>query len=112
MSLTERAGDWISRQASGAHSDRVGAAWDRIAQFVDRHRNYSDAEWAVMLLREQLSPDDLNSSAAVGCCGCGSWLADVCTHPSDGYPHGETYCWKCVDRLGVDGYRVLPGRSR
>lgn len=88
---------------------------ERISDFVDRHRNYSDAEWATLLLREHLAdaaPELLNDSPASGCCGCGSWLADVRTHPSDGYPRGESYCWKCVDRKGIDGYRVLPGCER
>lgn len=115
MSLSERAGTWINRQASAAGSDWAANAWDRIGQFIDRHSNYSEAEWAALLLREQLAdaaPFAAHDSAAMGCCGCGAWLADVCTHPSDRYPLGESYCWRCVDRKGIDGYRVLPGRAR
>jgi hypothetical protein len=111
MSFGERVDTWINRQASAACGDRATMFWDRIGRFIDRHRNYSEAEWAALLLREQLD-DDAPVSATTGCCGCGSWLADVCTHPSDGYPRGESYCWKCVDGCRIDGYRVLPGRAR
>lgn len=70
---------------------------------------------AIFLLRDQLAeaaPDV--DSAAYGCCGCGAWMCDVQTLSTPGYPHGEGYCWGCVDssrRIIVD-YRVLPGRDR
>lgn len=75
----------------------------------------SDAEEAALTLRDMLAgldPAALDTSPAQGCCGCGKWMADVCTPPSPGYPHGEGYCWSCVDRKGITGYVVLEGRAR
>lgn len=78
-------------------------------------RDYNDTEMAVLMLREHLAdaaPDVLDNSPASGCCGCGAWLADVVTPPSDGYPSGEAYCWKCVRKHRINEYTVLPGRER
>lgn len=76
--------------------------------------DYSDAEQAALMLRDRMPVGDLMRSPAQGCCGCGSWLADVNTHPSDGYPYGEGYCWGCVDGkyIPADRYVVLEGRQR
>lgn len=53
---------------------------------------------------------------AMGCCGCDSEIGDVVTAPAPPEaPHGENYCWDCVDGsdwpTGAE-YTVLPGRAR
>ncbi len=115
MSISERANTWIHRQAGAVNSDRATMFWDRVGLFIDRHSNYSEAEWATLLLQEQLhdaDPEALFNSPASGCCGCGSWLCDVRTPAWEGGPHGEAYCWKCVDRKRIGEYVVLPGCER
>lgn len=82
---------------------------------VMRSQTAADMRDALFLLRDQLAdaaPNVADDSAAMGCCGCGAWMCDVVTAPSDGYPHGEGYCWRCVDRHELVVYRVLPGRER
>lgn len=84
---------------------------------IVRNRTIADLEDAYLTLRDLLAdvaPDALDSSPAQGCCGCGSPMADVCTLPTPGYPHGEGYCWRCADhmRIGADEYTILTGRDR
>jgi hypothetical protein len=72
--------------------------------------NLENAEDAALMLRDALAdvaPGLLDNSPASGCCGCGTWMADVRTC-------GESYCWGCADRLGIreDEYDILPGRDR
>jgi hypothetical protein len=71
-------------------------------------------EEAVFMLREQLAEASevaAHYSPAMGCCGCGAWMADVVTPPTEDTPNGESYCWRCVDRHRIARYVVLPGRS-
>lgn len=85
---------------------------------VMRRRTALDLEDAVLMLRDQLAaafPQAADESPAMGCCGCGSWMADVRTQPTDGAPHGELYCWRCVDSrptIAALVATVLPGRGR
>lgn len=63
---------------------------------------------AIALLREVLEEADptiTDACPAMGCCGCGAWIADVLAQAD------EMYCWACVD-AGTFKYVVLPGRQR
>lgn len=79
-----------------------------------RNRTLNDLEDAVFALQDAAAVAGLPACAGDGCCGCGRWAADVTTNPDQRAPAGETYCWRCVDRLGfdLDEYVVLPGRER
>lgn len=64
------------------------------------------------LLADEVATEVVDNCPAMGCCGCGSWLADVRTPGSQGAPRGESYCWVCVDGKGIRRYVALPGRER
>jgi hypothetical protein len=77
---------------------------------IRRRRTLRDLEEAVFVLQEwlaQADPDAIRICPAYGCCGCGAWMADVVTAPTDGAPHGESYCWRCVRRHRITGYTEL-----
>jgi hypothetical protein len=66
-----------------------------------RHKALRDA---VFELRDRLAeadPQAVRDCRAFGCCGCGTWMADVMT------PVGEAYCWRCVRRRRMTGYTVM-----
>lgn len=84
---------------------------------IMRNRTASQLEEAALMLREQLAEaSDLMAcySPAMGCCGCGAWMADVRTPGWEGAPGGESYCWRCVTspKHDIPEYIVLPGRER
>jgi hypothetical protein len=84
---------------------------------IMRRRDARELAEAVLTLREQLAEASevmATYSPAMGCCGCGAWMADVLTSATEDTPHGESYCWTCVDspRHSITNYIVLPGRER
>lgn len=92
----------------------------RIWQIIDRvprvsfGRNLASLEEAVFELRDRLAEADPGAALtcpAYGCCGCGSWMADVATMPTDEYPAGEAYCWRCVSRKRISRYLILDRTS-
>lgn len=79
-----------------------------------RRKTLADLQAVVFELRDRLAeanPQAVTHCPAFGCCGCGAWMADVVTEPTTDYPHGESYCWRCVAAHRVEGFRVLRGRQ-
>lgn len=82
---------------------------------IMRRRTATELVEAVLTLREQLAEASevmATYSPAMGCCGCGAWMADVLTPAGEGAPNGESYCWRCTDKHAIASYIVLPGRER
>jgi hypothetical protein len=98
--------------AALAHLLRNGDTW---MLTIMRRRDARELAEAVLTLREQLAEASevmATYSPAMGCCGCGAWMADILTPASEGAPHGESYCWSCASRHRITKYIVLPGRER
>lgn len=90
------------------------AVLDRLPRLTTR-RNLADLEAAVFELRDRLAqadPDAVRDCPAYGCCGCGAWMADVVTQPTDGTPYGESYCWRCVRSHRIDGYLIMRAQTQ
>ncbi|MBQ1064448.1 hypothetical protein [Micromonospora sp. C41] len=80
-----------------------------------RSRTLADLQSAVFELQDRLAavdPQAVTDCPAFGCVGCGAWMADVVTEPTPDYPHGESYCWRCVAKHRIDGYLIMPGRAQ
>jgi hypothetical protein len=95
--------------------EQMKEAVDLLTATLIKDRGPADA---VALLQELLSDEVdeavVDNCPAMGCCGCGAWMADVRTPGWEGAPGGESYCWTCVDSPGhsIAEYIVLPGRER
>jgi hypothetical protein len=79
-----------------------------------RNQTLNNLEDAVLDLQARLATEQLDESPAMGCCGCGTAMADVVTTPGPNAPRGETYCWDCVKRIGIPVeqiVRAFPGRE-
>lgn len=95
--------------------EQLKEAIDVLTSTLVKARGPADS---VALLQELLSDevDDVivDNCPAMGCCGCGAWMADVRTPGWTGAPGGESYCWSCVDSPDheITQYTAFAGRER